>query len=207
MKTLLIENSKISTLNSKSKELSENINSDNLIFYSVPIWKLNEKNQNNRIYPYSLGEKIVEQNLITYCYNNHPDNELSQDYNSVKAIAKNPQILENKLCVDIHLVDKPFGEKLKEIVNAGSEIGVSSVGYGSLNENNEIITEEYELVRYLDFVLHPSYNVYITDENNSISNSENKTEEETSNSVKETTVSISKEELEEINKRFKKWKN
>lgn len=207
MKKILIENSKISTLNTKQKELNENINSDSLVFYSVPIWRLDEKNLNNRIYPYSLGEKIVEQNLVTYCYNNHPEDEISQDYNSVKAIAKNPQINENNLCVDIHLVDKSFGLKLKEIVNAGSEIGVSSVGYGTLNENNEIITEDYELVRYLDFVLNPSYSVYISNENNSKRETEEEIGEETSNPIEETTVSIFEEELEEINKRFNKWKN
>lgn len=210
MKQLLFENTKINTLNTKHSELVESSNesTDSLIFYQVPIWRLGERNANNRIYPEDLGERIVQEDKITFCYNNHPEEEYDQDFNSVKAIAKNPQIIDKNLCVDVHLVEKPFGEKLKEITKAGADIGVSSVGYGLLDDDGVVITEDYELVRYLDFVLYPSYGVYITNKNTKAeSETTETTEEETSETVDETAVSIPDEELEAINKRFKKWKN
>lgn len=221
MKELLIENISLKSINTKNEELTEGVNSNSgdLIFYGVPIWKLDERNLNGRIYTTELAERIITENAITYSYCNHPEEEYSQDFNSVKAVTKNPRIIEGCLCVDIHLVERPFGEKLKAIVEAGSEVGVSSVGYGTLDKDNVIEEDSYELVRYLDFVLNPSYSVFITDENNQVkeddeikeekadSELEDKVDEETSDSTEETTVSISDEELDAINKRFNKWKN
>jgi hypothetical protein len=217
MKELLIENISLKTIHTKNEELTEEVSSgsNDLVFYSVPVWRLDEKNLNGRIYTTALAERLIAENKITYSYCNHPDEEYTQDFNSVKAVTKNPQIKEGNLCVDVHLVDNAFGNKLKAIVNAGSEVGVSSVGYGTLNTENVIEEDSYELVRYLDFVLNPSYSVFITDQNNEVkentkntdSDLENKVIEETSEVTEEATVSISEDELEVINKRFNKWKN
>jgi hypothetical protein len=220
MKELLIENISLKTINTKRSELTEEVNtvSDSMIFYSVPVWRLDEVNLNGRTYTTTLAERLIAENAITYSYCDHPDEEYAQDFNSVKAVSKNPQIVEGNLCVDVHLVDREFGEKLKAIVKAGSEVGVSSVGYGSMNEANVIEADSFELVRYLDFVLNPSYSVFITDENNEVkeneeivdntdSDLEEKLDEKTLDSSEETTVSISEDELEVINKRFNKWKN
>lgn len=220
MKKLLIENISLKSLQTRSEELTEDTkpSSDSLAFYAVPVWRLDERNLNGRIYTTALAERLIAENAITYSYCNHPDEEYAQSFDSVKAITKNPRIIEGNLCVDVHLVERPFGEKLKDIVNAGGEIGVSSVGYGTLDKENIIEASSYELVRYLDFVLNPSYSVFITDKNNEVTEDENKNEdtesdleeqviEETSEITEEATVSISKEELEVINKRFKKWKN
>lgn len=220
MKKLLIENISLKSLQTRSEELTEDTkpSSDSLAFYAVPVWRLDERNLNGRIYTTALAERLIAENAITYSYCNHPDEEYAQSFDSVKAITKNPRIIEGNLCVDVHLVERPFGEKLKDIVNAGGEIGVSSVGYGTLDKENIIEASSYELVRYLDFVLNPSYSVFITDKNNEVTEDENKNEdtesdleeqviEETSEITEEATVSISEEELEVINKRFKKWKN
>ena len=43
-------------------------------------------------------------------------------------------------------------------------IGVSSVGYGSIDENG-VIQEDYEIVRYLDFVAMPAGLVYAKPKN------------------------------------------
>ena len=220
MKELLIENISLQTIHTKNEELIEGVTSsfDSSIFYAVPIWKLDEKNLNGRIYTTALAERLIAENKITYSYCNHPDEEYAQDFNSVKAVTKNPRIKEGNLCVDVHLVDQAFGNKLKAIVEAGSEVGVSSVGYGTLNKENVIEEDSYELVRYLDFVLNPSYSVFITDENNEVkedeeiientdSDLEEQVTDETSEVTEEATVSISEDELDVINKRFNKWKN
>lgn len=85
--------------------------------------------------------------------------------------------------------------KLKGIVNSGGEFGVSSVWYGTLDKENIIEADSYELVRYLDFVLYPSYSVFITDENNDVKENTKNTDSYLENNIKEETPEITEETI------------
>lgn len=221
-KKLLIENILLENINKTSlQESVEGTITNVVVFKEVKIWRLDSENLNGRIYPTSLGEKIVSQGKITFCYDNHPFDEMSMSYKDVRAVAKNPKIKEGYLVVDLHFVDTAFANKIETIIELGGKVGVSSVGYGLLDENNVIDANSYELVRYCDTVINPSYEVYIEDENIQPEEKEEQVEEvqldeepqlevETSAESEEASVSveqISNEELEDIKKRFEVMKN
>lgn len=179
------------------------------IWEKVPVWRLDIENLNGRIYTTSLAERIVNENAITNVLRNHLD-DFEAEIADIKAIAKNPVIEDGIMKVDIHLVDENFAKLIENIVDAGGKVGLSSVGYGYLNEDKEI--EEYTLVRYADFVINPSALVFIeqeekvqTDELDIQPEVETSTESE-----EETAVSndaISDEELEDMKNRFEVKKN
>jgi hypothetical protein len=216
-KKLLIENILLENINKTSlQESVEGTITNVVVFKDVKIWRLDSENLNGRIYPTALAERIVSEGRITFGYDNHPQDEFLMSFKDVKAIEKNPKIKEGFLVVDLHFVDTAFANKLETIIELGGKVGVSSVGYGILDENNVIDVNSYELVRYADTVINPSYQVYIGEENIQPEEQEEHVEEvqleeepqlevETSTESEETPVSvcpISSEELENIKKRF-----
>jgi len=222
-KTLFKETIQITNLVKKTIKMKEDVGegSNGFFYEKVPVWRLDTENLNGRIYTTQLGERIVAENAITNVLRNHID-DFQAEIADIKAIAKNPVIEDGFLKVDIQMVDYAFANHIENIVSAGGRVGLSSVGYGYLNDNKEV--EDYTLVRYADFVINPSAFVYIEapqeDENPVNEESvepEVQIEEtdqteivETSNVEEETTVSnevISPDELEDIKKRFEVKKN
>jgi hypothetical protein len=133
--------------------------------YEVPVWRLGKKNLNNRIYTESLAKKVVKESkdLVTSCLADHPTQEGS--VKDILAVAKNPHIREGILYVDSYIVDEAFGKKLNKMHEAGYGLGVSSSCYGELNESTgEVIEEGFEVERFFDFVISPSYEVYVTED-------------------------------------------
>lgn len=137
--------------------------------YKVPIWVLDTPNLNGRIYTSGLAEKIVNEGYITYAFDGHPEEEVENTIGEVKGIGKNPVIEEGVLWVEAYFVDEDYYSKIERILNHNSKVGLSSVGYGELDEDGKIIEDTYTLVRYFDFVLNPSYNVYIKNDNEKVS--------------------------------------
>ena len=70
--------------------------------------------------------------------------------------------------MDIHFLegqrDSASVKNIRELYKAGLPIGVSSVGYGSMDQNG-VIQNDYEIVRYLDFVAMPAGLVYAKPKN------------------------------------------
>lgn len=215
-KTLLMESMPLKTINKTSlQESVEGKISNTTVFKDVKVWRLGSENLNGRIYPTTLGERIVQENKITFSFDGHPVNEFDTSYKDVKAVAKNPKIKEGYLVVDLHFIDESFANKLEAIIGLGGLVGLSSVGFGILDESNTIDVNSYELVRYLDFVFTPSYEVYIEDENIQPEEQEEQVEDvqleeepqlevETSAESEKASAleQISNEELEDIKKRF-----
>jgi len=170
--------------------------------YKVPVWVLDVENLNGRTYPTELGERIVAENAITPALDGHPVEEIGIAFEDVKAVSKNPSIEDGVLWVETYFVDEDYFNKIERILYHESQVGLSSVGFGEMDENGVIDPESYGLVRYMDFVLNPSYGVYIQKDNTVNEGSE---EEETSESVSTETEEqssaedvISDDELEYI---------
>jgi len=144
--------------------------------YKVPVWKLGEKNLNGRVYLLSLGEKVCRENKVTYALDGHPSDDYDPSYADVKAIGKNPEMIGNTLYVECYFVDEEYAKKVKEIMKH-TGVGLSSSGYGELNDKSEVITETYDLERYFDFVLDPSYGVFMNEGDRVMGESEIKKEE------------------------------
>ncbi len=72
--------------------------------FEFPMWKLDSKNLNNRIYSTELAQKVVDQKKVTYGLCDHPSEESEQPEGSVKdvwAIEQNPHIKEGILFFDV----------------------------------------------------------------------------------------------------------
>lgn len=143
------------------------------------IWRLGERNLNGRTYTKEVAEKVIKEKPSTVAYDGHFADAVSgNEYGIAKAICKNPRIESNILKVDIEFVDDDFERKIERIAGAGVPVGVSSVGFGEVDEKGNIIPETYSLVRYLDFVTSPAGEVYATKENKEAKNSESVDEED-----------------------------
>lgn len=212
-KKLLRETYQIDNLVRKPLNIQEGVELKEygFVYEKVPVWRLDIENLNGRIYTTSLAEQIVAQNAVTNVLRNHID-DFDAEILDIKAIAKNPVVEDGFLKVDLQMVDENFATLIENIVEAGGKVGLSSVGYGYVNEDKEV--EDYTLVRYADFVINPSALVFIEDHKNEEEVQEEEQdiqpELETSNEGEETAVSaevISPEELEDIRNRFEVKKN
>lgn len=125
--------------------------------YEIPVWRLGEKNLNERIYPKQLGEKLMQEAPVTIGLANHPENEA--DVRDTFAVEKNPHMKENVLYVDAYFVGDN-GQLANEIIEAGGQIGLSSSAFGEVDDSGNVLVEGFELERYADWVQNPSYQVY-----------------------------------------------
>lgn len=130
--------------------------------YTFPISRPDVKNLNGRIYPASLWENVIrkKQGENTFGLMNHP-----KDDGSVKdiwCVWKNLRFSEDRklLLCDAYLVGRN-GEDVKEMLEAGGRIGLSTSGFGEFTADNVTLNSDtFELERVADFVFNPSAQVY-----------------------------------------------
>lgn len=154
---LLVESSTITSIR-KPLDESATVEKGKWI---APVWKLDIRNLNGRIYPTALAERIVKESSRTIAYDGHEAAYQSgAEYSIAKAVCSNPRIEDGCLWGDIDFVDDAYRERLETLVSKGIAIGVSSCGYGDIDDEGVVIPEAYELVRFLDFVTSPAGEVY-----------------------------------------------
>lgn len=148
----------------QEKELKEARQGEQSNYWVADVWRLDDKNLNGHVYTRALAERIVQEGQKTMCYDGHDaDFVTGHDYAPAIGYCDNPRIEDNKLVVDVHFLesqqDSDSVRNIRELHKAGLPIGVSSVGYGSMDADG-IIGEDYEVVRFLDFVSMPAGLVY-----------------------------------------------
>ncbi len=96
--------------------------------YEVPVWRLDKKNLNNRVYSRSLGEKVCKEfgNLVTVNLADHPEGDDDGSVKDIVGVSKNPHIRDGILYVDAYPVDEACAAKLERMVELGAGRGVSS---------------------------------------------------------------------------------
>ena len=162
---LLIESGTLKVLRTM-QESEGNPESD---VWTAEVWRLDEVNLNGRVYGTELAQRIVKEGIKTMAYDGHEaDWQTGHDFAPAIAYCDNPRIENKCLVVDIHFLESQREnasvKNIRELYKAGLPIGVSSVGYGSMDENG-VIQEDYEIVRYLDFVAMPAGLVYAKPKN------------------------------------------
>lgn len=162
---LLIESGTLKVLRTM-QESEGNPESD---VWTAEVWRLDEVNLNGRVYGTELAQRIVKEGIKTMAYDGHEaDWQTGHDFAPAIAYCDNPRIEDKCLVVDIHFLESQREnasvKNIRELYKAGLPIGVSSVGYGSIDENG-VIQEDYEIVRYLDFVAMPAGLVYAKPKN------------------------------------------
>lgn len=163
--------------------------------YTFPISRPNKENLNERIYSDKLWEKVIKEKQAedTYGLIDHPDDEGS--FKDAFCVWRNIRFSGDKKLVmaDSYLFGD-LGRKVKEALDAGGKVGLSTVGYGDFKEDDRTIDEStYELDRVADFVLNPSYEVFGTKEDQIKESNEEKNESKNSSTpLKEKKVILMK---------------
>ena len=157
---LLIESGTLKVV----KVMTESQGNPDSDIWTAEVWRLDEVNLNGRVYGTELANRVVRDGLKTMAYDGHEaDWRSGHDYAPAIAYCDNPRIENKCLVVDIHFLEgqreNASVKNIRELFKAGLPIGVSSVGYGSIDENG-VVQEDYEVVRYLDFVAMPAGLVY-----------------------------------------------
>lgn len=135
------------------------------ILYNVPVTRFTE-NRNGRVYPRSLWERVYESRVAegTLCLADHPEDEGS--ITRICGVWHNFRLSEEDGRADLYLIDNEHGRTIFRTLEAGGQIGMSSVGYGELREDSKTVEDDsYELCRLSDAVIEPSQGVFATYDN------------------------------------------
>ena len=144
--------------------VEEDKNGKKNLFISGPFMMSEVKNKNGRMYPREVLMKEVKRYSTDYVDKNrafgelgHPDGpginlervshiitELKEDGNNVMGKAK--------------IMDTPYGQIVKNLLDNGAQLGVSSRGMGSLEEKNgvKVVKDDFYLATATDIVADPS---------------------------------------------------
>ena len=144
--------------------VEEDKNGKKNLFISGPFMMSEVKNKNGRMYPKGVLMKEVKRYNTEYVDKNrafgelgHPDGpginlervshmitELKEDGNNVMGKAK--------------IMDTPYGQIVKNLIDNGAQLGVSSRGMGSLEEKNgvKVVKDDFYLATAADIVADPS---------------------------------------------------
>ena len=159
--------------------------------FRFKIWDSNF-NANGRNYRKVINQ-VIRENRITLGFANHPEGE--NDVTKTFAVEKNPLKSDGWLCVDCYLVGEQ-GKLVRQILEAGGTIGVSSSAWGDLDDEGYVLSEGFELERYCDWVDDPSNGYMHTKEESEVrentdkenDNQINENIEENVNTQKDTTI-------------------
>jgi len=136
--------------------------------YTVPLSRPDLENLNGRIYSTELWQNVItnQQKVWEGSYGlcDHPK-ESEEDGGSVKDIFcvwHNLRFSKDRTLVlgDMYLFGS-WGQHAQEAIEAGGRIGLSTSGFGDFESDKKTVeADTYELERPSDWVLHPSYEVY-----------------------------------------------
>lgn len=134
--------------------------------FTFPISRPNEENLNGRIYEKKLWDNVIKKKMGENSYGlmDHPEDEGSTK--DRWCVWRNIRYSEDKklIVADAYLFGK-WGQEVLEGLEAGGKVGLSTSGYGELQEDNKTVDPtSYELERVADFVFNPSYEVFGTRE-------------------------------------------
>ena len=132
------------------------------VFLSGVMQRANEKNHNGRVYPSNVLQREVEtytklvQERRALGELDHPDESVINLRNASHLVTEvwwdNDAVMGK-----IQVLNTPSGQVLKELVNAGVKLGISSRGMGSVHESNgdTIVEDDFQLICF-DMVSEPS---------------------------------------------------
>ena len=141
---------------------------DGTMFLSGRLQTADKQNGNGRVYPYEVlkremdnYKKIVEDNRA--CGElDHPDDSVI-NLKNVSHIVTDVWWEGKDVMGKIKVLDTPSGRILRDLINAGVKLGISSRGLGSVKESlgSTVVQEDFELICF-DMVSEPSTpNAYV----------------------------------------------
>jgi len=191
MKQLLIDTI---VFDVKPQQLKEAAMSGNgrLIVTGV-LQRANEKNQNGRIYPENILKREVDKYKGREIKENRAYGELDHPESSVVELKNTSHIIKDvwwsgkDVVGKVEILNTPSGRILKELIEAGCTVGISSRGMGSVRQIKEdgtvAVENDFDLICW-DFVSNPStYGAFMKPVNEGVSRGSKVNKYETANSI------------------------
>jgi len=191
MKQLLIDTI---VFDVKPQQLKEAAMSGNgrLIVTGV-LQRANEKNQNGRIYPENILKREVDKYKGREIKENRAYGELDHPESSVVELKNTSHIIRDvswngkDVVGKVEILNTPSGRILKELIEAGCTVGISSRGMGSVRQIKEdgtvAVENDFDLICW-DFVSNPStHGAFMKPVNEGVSRGSKVNKYETANSI------------------------
>lgn len=142
------------------------------------------ENQNGRIYPTEVLKREVKKYIGREIKENRAFGELDHPDSSVVELKNTSHIIKdvwwngNDVVGRVEILKTPAGNILKELLEAGCTVGISSRGMGSVKESNNgktvTVEDDFDLVCW-DFVSNPStHGAFMKPVNESVNNKNTK---------------------------------
>ena len=123
----------------------------------------NKSNRNGRIYPIELWKNVVNSDYVKEMIDNHslfgeadhPETRLEISLQNVSHAINDLWIDGDKVMAIIDILPTPMGKILSELLDYGTNLGISSRGAGTVLSDNTVDPDDYQFVTF-DFVARPS---------------------------------------------------
>ena len=137
--------------------------SNGAVYLSGRIQAADTPNGNGRVYPKKVLEKEIK-NYLNVVKDNRATGELDHPEDSVVNLKNVSHLMVdvwwqgNDVMGKMKVLDTPSGRILKDLMNAGVKLGISSRGLGTVKENmsgHDVVEEDFQLICF-DIVSEPS---------------------------------------------------
>lgn len=181
MKQLLVDTIVFDVKPQQLKEAA--MKGDGRLIVTGVLQRANEKNQNGRVYPESILKREVQKYKGREIKENRAYGELDHPESSVVELKNTSHIIRDiwwdgtDVVGKVEILNTPAGRILKELVEAGCTVGISSRGMGSVRQIKEdgtvAVEGDFDLICW-DFVSNPStYGAFMRPVNEGVSRNVN----------------------------------
>jgi hypothetical protein len=151
------------TTQSEIQVLTEEKNGQKNYFIKGVFMESDTKNRNGRVYPNEIMEKEIGRYNNEYVKQNRAMGELGHpegptvNLERVSHIIKNLSVDGKQIIGEAKIMDTPYGKIVKNLIDEGAKLGVSSRGMGSLKEQDGVnVVQEDFMLAAVDVVADPS---------------------------------------------------
>lgn len=151
------------TTQSDIQVLTEDKNGQKNYFIKGVFMESDTKNRNGRVYPNEIMEKEIGRYNNEYVKQNRAMGELGHpegptvNLERVSHIIKNLSVDGKQIIGEAKIMDTPYGKIVKNLIDEGAKLGVSSRGMGSLKEQDGVnVVQEDFMLAAVDVVADPS---------------------------------------------------
>ena len=191
MKQLLVDTIVFDVKPQQLKEAA--MKGDGRLIVTGVLQRANEKNQNGRVYPESILKREVQKYKAREIKENRAYGELDHPESSVVELKNTSHIIRDiwwdgtDVVGKVEILNTPAGRILKELVEAGCTVGISSRGMGSVRQIREdgtvAVENDFDLICW-DFVSNPStHGAFMKPVNEGVSRESKINKYETANSI------------------------
>lgn len=143
--------------------LTEDKNGQKNYYIKGVFMESDTKNRNGRVYPNAIMEKEIGRYNSDYVKQNRAMGELGHpegptvNLERVSHIIKNLSVDGKQIIGEAKIMDTPYGKIVKNLIDEGAKLGVSSRGMGSLKEQDGVnVVQEDFMLAAVDVVADPS---------------------------------------------------